>query len=77
MYGHDLRHGFASVLAGLGESLPIIGKTLGHRQAATTQRYAHLADDPVRNAVERAGAALMGMAEKRKAELVELSKLQA
>jgi hypothetical protein len=31
---HDLRHGFASVLAGLGESLPIIGKTLGHRQAA-------------------------------------------
>jgi integrase len=73
---HDLRHGFASVLAGLGESLPIIGKTLGHRQAATTQRYAHLADDPVRSAVERAGAALMGMAERRKAELVEISKLQ-
>jgi integrase len=74
---HDLRHGFASVLAGLGESLPIIGKTLGHRQATTTQRYAHLADDPVRGAVERAGAALMGMAEGRKAELVELPKRQA
>ena len=74
---HDLRHGFASVLAGLGESLPIIGKTLGHRQATTTQRYAHLADDPVRGAVERAGAALIGMAEARKAELVELPKRQA
>jgi hypothetical protein len=30
--------------------LPIIGKMLGHTQAATTARYAHLASDPVKAA---------------------------
>jgi integrase len=39
---HDLRHSFASFGAGGGMGLPIIGKLLGHTQAATTQRYAHL-----------------------------------
>ncbi len=40
---HDLRHTHASVGAAAGLSLPIIGKLLGHTQASTTQRYAHLA----------------------------------
>jgi integrase len=44
---HDLRHAFASVAASSGMGLPIIGKMLGHTQAQTTQRYAHLAADPV------------------------------
>ncbi len=52
---HDLRHSFASFGAGLGVSLPILGKMLGHTQASTTQRYAHLAADPVREAVDRIG----------------------
>ncbi len=39
--------------AGAGLSLPIIGKLLGHTQAATTQRYAHLAANPVRQAADR------------------------
>ena len=43
---HDLRHTHASIAVGIGHSLPIIGKRLGHTQAATTQRYAHLANDP-------------------------------
>jgi integrase len=60
---HDLRHTFASVLASSGLSLPIIGKLLGHSQAATTQRYAHLLDDPLRTAAERAGAVITGSAE--------------
>jgi integrase len=47
---HDLRHAFASVAAGSGMSLPIIGKMLGHSQPATTARYAHLASDPVKAA---------------------------
>jgi integrase len=47
---HDLRHSFASVAVGVGMSLPMIGKLLGHTQAATTQRYAHLATDPIRAA---------------------------
>jgi integrase len=57
---HDLRHTNAAILASLGLSLPIIGRLLGHTQAATTQRYAHLMDDPLRAAVERAGAVISG-----------------
>jgi integrase len=53
---HDLRHTCASVLAAQGESLIVIGKLLGHTVPATTARYAHLSDDPVRAAAERVGA---------------------
>jgi integrase len=53
---HDLRHSHASIGAGAGLSLPIIGRILGHSQASTTSRYAHLAADPVRQAVETIGA---------------------
>jgi integrase len=47
---HDLRHSFASVGAGAGLGLPVIGKLLGHRSVETTARYAHLDNDPVRRA---------------------------
>ena len=50
---YDLRHTFASVGAGGGLSLHIIGRLLGHSQSRTTQRYAHLADDPLREAAEK------------------------
>lgn len=50
---HDLRHSFASGAVGLGESLPMIGKLLGHTQVQTTARYAHLADNPVQAAADR------------------------
>ena len=48
---HDLRHNFASLGVNSGQSLPVIGAILGHASPRTTSRYAHLADDPVRNAV--------------------------
>ncbi len=47
---HDLRHSFASVGVAGGLSLPLIGGLLGHTQPATTQRYAHLAADPLKQA---------------------------
>jgi integrase len=49
---HDLRHTYASFGAGGGLGLPIIGRLLGHAQAATTARYAHLDNDPLRQASE-------------------------
>lgn len=53
---HDFRHTFASFGAGGGFGLPVIGALLGHRHAATTARYAHLADDPLRKANDWIGA---------------------
>ncbi len=50
---HDLRHGFASVGVGMGESLPMVGQLLGHTQAQTTARYAHLAATPMLKAANR------------------------
>ncbi len=52
---HDLRHSFASVGARGGMSLPVIGALLGHRETATTARYAHLSDDPLRTAADAIG----------------------
>ncbi|MCP4943114.1 MAG: tyrosine-type recombinase/integrase [Planctomycetaceae bacterium] len=61
---HDLRHSFAAVGATHGQSLPIIGAILGHREVSTTQRYAHLADLPVKQATDditaRIYVAMMG-----------------
>jgi integrase len=52
---HDLRHSFASLLVGEGLGLPIVGALLGHSRPATTNRYAHLSDEPLRAATERVG----------------------
>jgi integrase len=43
---HDLRHGFASAAVNAGGSLPFIGFLLGHKRARTTERYAHVAENP-------------------------------
>ena len=55
---HDLRHSFASRALALGESLPVIGKLLGHTQVETTARYAHLARDSVRESAARIAASI-------------------
>lgn len=49
---HDNRHTHASQLVSSGLSLAIVGRLLGHTNPLTTQRYAHLADDPLREAAE-------------------------
>lgn len=53
---HDLRHSFASWAVGVGGSLPIIGKILGHRQQDTTARYTHVGDALAGELSERTGA---------------------
>jgi integrase len=55
---HDLRHSFASVGAASGDSLLLIGKLLGHSQPQTTNKYAHLSDNPVRAAADRISGAI-------------------
>lgn len=57
---HDLRHTYASILAGRGTSLALIGALLGHTQTQTTHRYAHLADDPLRKATELVADTISG-----------------
>jgi integrase len=46
---YDLRHTFASILISRNWSLQLVGKLLGHTQAATTERYAHVADSALRD----------------------------
>lgn len=55
---HDLRRTQGSWQAMTGASLPMIGKSLGHTRAETTQVYARLADDPVRQAMTAAADAI-------------------
>ena len=50
---HDLRHSFASVAVAGGDSLYLVGKVLGHQQARTTERYAHIADDPLKAVADK------------------------
>lgn len=52
---HDLRHSFASHLVSSGLSLHVVGKLLGHTQASTTQRYAHVFSEAQREAAEVMG----------------------
>ena len=57
---HDLRRTLGSFQAALGASLPVIGRSLGHRNTAATQIYARLNLDPVRASVDAATAVMVG-----------------
>ncbi|MCD1652495.1 site-specific integrase [Halomonas meridiana] len=48
---HDLRHSFASFLVNAGRSLYEVQILLGHANARTTSRYAHLSPERLREAV--------------------------
>lgn len=52
---HDLRRTFGSWQAITGASLAIIGKSLNHKSATATQVYARLSNDPIRDAMQKAG----------------------
>lgn len=63
---HDLRRTMGSWLAGTGASLPIIGKTLGHKSPSATAVYARLHLDPVKQAMDTATAAILAAAKPKK-----------
>ncbi|MEE9386801.1 MAG: site-specific integrase [Nannocystaceae bacterium] len=57
---HDLRHGFASVGAAQGLTLFEIGALLGHTTPATTARYTHLVNDPLKRAASKIAVSIHG-----------------
>jgi integrase len=73
---HDLRHSYASLAAGRGVSLQMIGKLLGHKVAATTQRYAHLARDAVAAVNDELGAAMQAAIAKGQPKQTDVVKLR-
>ncbi len=56
---HDLRRTFGSWLAMQGTPLLHIGKLLNHSNAATTEVYAHLSTNPLRQAVEEVSVRIL------------------
>ena len=66
---HDLRHSFASAAVAGGSGLVLIGKLLGHAHVATTSRYAHLADDPLKAAADKISGSISAALSGRSAEI--------
>jgi integrase len=73
---HDLRHTHASVGAGSGLGLPLIGRLLGHRHQATTAKYAHLDNDPLKRASNRIGAEISAALDNRLPNNAEIKKFR-
>ena len=59
---HDLRHSFASALVNRGATLYDVKEILGHANFSTTQRYAHLTQERLMEAVSRASTHYESMA---------------
>jgi integrase len=72
---HDLRHTHASIGVAGGASLLIVGKLLGHSQVSMTERYSHLADDPVRAVADSIGNRIHGaLSGRNAAEILPMSR---
>ncbi|HVR06688.1 MAG TPA: tyrosine-type recombinase/integrase [Thermoanaerobaculia bacterium] len=72
---HDLRHSWASAGVAAHLGLPVIGAALGHLSTSTTQRYAHLGDDPLRAAADLVSGGIDAAMTRRKlAEVIPIHK---
>ena len=61
---HDLRRSLGSWMVNTGASIAIIGGALGHKDAKSTEIYARLATDPVKDAMEKAQVVMLGFVPK-------------
>ncbi len=59
LHVHDLRRTMGSWQANTGASLPIIGRSLNHKSAQSTQIYSRLMIDPVRRSMQKATSAML------------------
>jgi site-specific recombinase XerD len=55
---HSCRHSYASWLIDQGQDLYTVQKLLGHKTNVMTQRYAHLAENKLKDAAQKLGQAL-------------------
>lgn len=55
---HDLRRSLGSWMVNTGASLAIVGGTLGHKDSKSTEVYARLAIDPIKDAMAKAQDAM-------------------
>ncbi len=69
---HHLPHTFVSMLVSSGVPLCVAGRLAGHTQIATTQRYAHLAGDRLRQATSRLGMMVQGIVTGQTVELCSI-----
>ena len=73
---HDLRHSVGAWSASSGDSLLIVGALLGHRSAQSTERYAHLSDNPIRAAAERVASGIAAAMDGKRADVVPMKERQ-
>jgi integrase len=73
---HDLRHSYASLAVSRGVSLALVGKLLGHKVSATTQRYAHIARDVTASINDELGAAMQAAIDKKGPPAAKVVKLR-
>ena len=59
---HALRHSFATIALNEGQSLAVVGALLGHKNPATTLRYAKVEHQKRREAAAAMGPALSRIA---------------
>ena len=66
----------AGLASGRGVSPHMIGKLLGHKDPATTQRYAHLIRDAAQAVNDELGAAMQAAIKKPRGKIVRLREQQ-
>ena len=74
---HDLRHNFASYGASALYNLPVISKLLGHKDLASTQRYAHLTDAAVLRAADDIAGGIAAKLDARETPVTPIARARA